>query len=376
LTLRGFGPKTQKKIAEAIEFFRAQDTRWLLPKAMQFAEMLREHLEELAGIEQVAVAGSIRRRLEIVRNVNLCIVASDLAVAAHSVMSVDFLDRAEQVDPTSIRAQSRTAMPVAVRLCTADEFPTALLFTTGSAPFVESIVAHAGRKGFVLAPEGLTRSGKRIALSSESEVFEKIGIATVEPELREEPPRNLRPRPRLIDVSDLRGAFHVHNTFSDGKATVYEMLEAASLLGLAYVGMSDHSPTAYYARGLTEERLAEQHAEIDQHARSFSSMRIFKGTESDILGNGDLDYPPEILAKLDFVVASVHSRFKMGSEEMTERILRAIRNPFTTFLGHLTGRRLLSREGYRVDYDAVFAAAAKEGVILEINGNPNRLDLD
>jgi DNA polymerase (family 10) len=377
LALRGFGPKTQQKIGESIEFLRSHRARFLLPKALAFAEMLREHVEQLDGIDQAAIAGSIRRRFEVVKDINLCLVARDLTAAAGAVRAVSFLERIEQIDARTLEAQSRTALPVRIHLCAPSEFATTFLFTTGSAAFVEALVQYAGRKGFVLEPEGLWKKSERIPLRSEEALFRALGVTPVEPELREEPPADWKtPARRLVDVSDLRGTFHVHSTFSDGKATILEMLDAARERGMAYVGLSDHSPTAAYAGGLTEERLAQQHAEIEKHRPAFVPMRIFRGTESDILMTGDLDYPPETLAKLDFVIASIHSRFKMTPQEMTARMLRALRNPFVTFLGHMTGRLLLSREGYKLDFDAVFEEAGRQGVIIEINGNPRRLDID
>lgn len=377
LTLRGFGPKTQQKIGEAIEFLRSHRARFLLPKALEFAEMLRQRVEQLEGIDQVAIAGSIRRRFEVVKDVNLCVAAANLERTWRELRSIRFLDRIEPIDERTIEGQSRTGLPVRLHLCRPQEFATTLLFTTGSAAFVDGLVDYARQKGFVLAPVGLSKRGRRIATGSEEALFGALGASPLEPELREEPPADwTAPAPRLVELADLRGTFHVHSTFSDGKATIYEMLDAASERGFAYLGLSDHSPSAAYAGGLTVERLDEQHAEIEKHRRAFAPMRVFRGTESDILMGGELDYPPQTLARLDFVIASIHSRFRMTPEQMTERILQALRNPFVTFLGHLTGRLLLSREGYKMDFDAVFEEAARQGVIIEINGNPHRLDID
>jgi DNA polymerase (family 10) len=377
LKLRNFGAKTQQKISDSIKFYRSHHTQFLLPTAFRYAESLVETLKASKGVEDVAIAGSLRRRLEVVGNANLCVVARDLETAASAVESLDFLDRMERSGDRVLSARSRLGLQVQFHLCGREELPTTLFFFTGTNAFTDRVVVHAKRKAFALTAEALEKNGKRVHLGTEEELFRALEIPFIAPELREEAPKSLRSAGRrLVEVADLQGTFHVHSTFSDGKATIYEMLDAASGRGLAYVGMSDHSPTAGYAGGLSEERLAEQHAEIEKHRKSFAPMRVFLGTESDILMDGSLDYPPEILAKLDFVVASVHSRFKMPKDEMTERMIRALRNPFTTFLGHPTGRLLLSRAGYELDFDAIFEEAGKNGVMIEINGNPHRLDLD
>ena len=191
--------------------------------------------------------------------------------------------------------------------------------------------------------------------------------------------RNGRPEDAFaaaLQVDQLRGTFHVHTTFSDGRNTVREMLEASRDRGFDYVGISDHSKAAYYAGGLTEERLREQQSEIARQEKGVSPMRVFRGSEADILPDGSIDYDRKTRRKFDFIVASVHSRFNMTPEEMTDRLLTALDDPDVTFLGHLTGRRLLTRDGYSMDFDRVFERAAERGVIMEINGNPQRLDLD
>jgi DNA polymerase (family 10) len=182
--------------------------------------------------------------------------------------------------------------------------------------------------------------------------------------------------PRLLERGDLRGAVHAHTTWSDGDASVGEMLDAALAAGLSWFGLSDHSPTAAYAGGLAVERLREQQAEIDREAVSRPGLDVLKGTESDILGDGALDYPEEVLRGFDFVVASVHSRFTLGRDEQTARVIAAVRNPFTSVLGHPTGRLLLGRKGFDLDVPAVIRACAAEGVAVELNCHPARLDLD
>ncbi|HEX6160490.1 MAG TPA: PHP domain-containing protein, partial [Thermoanaerobaculia bacterium] len=253
---------------------------------------------------------------------------------------------------------ARGEVDVFFHFSTPTEFGATVLRTTGSSEFVEAL-------------------GKLPKAKTEADVFEKLEIPYVEPERREDAAELKRKRrTRLVELDDLRGTFHVHTTFSDGRNTMREMLTAAKDRGFHYVGISDHSKAAYYAGGLTEERLKEQHAEIAALEPEVAPMRVFRGTEADILPDGTMDYGARILSRFDFVIASVHSQFQMEEEQMTERILRAMDDPHVTFIGHLTGRLLLSRSGYKVDYDRIFDKAAEKGVIIEINGNPRRLDVD
>jgi DNA polymerase (family 10) len=236
-----------------------------------------------------------------------------------------------------------------------------MLRTTGSSEFVAAFLERAGEH----------------AAAKEEELFRRARIPFIAPERRENADDlRLKKRRSLVEHSDLRGTFHVHTTWSDGRNTVLEMLSAARQRDFEYVGISDHSKAAYYAGGLTVERLREQQAEIDQRKGEVKPLRVFKGTEVDILSDGRIDYDDETLATFDFAIASIHSKFAMPKDEMTERILRALDNPFVTFLGHLTGRLLLSRDGYTMEFDRVFEKAAQRGVMIEINGNPRRLDID
>lgn len=354
--LKGFGAKTAEHILAGIEFARIRESQFLLPVGLEVAEVLRERLADIDEVEDAEVSGSIRRRLEVIRNVNLVVATRKFAVVAEKLAGL--VAGLAEVDAQTYKGTVRGEMDVFFHLTTPAEMGSTLLRTTGSAAFVEAF-------------------GKIPKAANEADAFRKAGFAFVEPERRETPDDlNVKKRPRLIALDDLRGTFHVHTTFSDGRNTVQEMLSAAHQRGWEYVGISDHSKVAYYAGGLTEERLKEQHAEIARHEKDVAPMRVFRGTEADILPDGTMDYGPKVLGQLDFVVASVHSQFQMNEEQMTERILRAMDDPTVTFLGHLTGRKLLSRAGYRVDYDRIFEKAAERGVIVEINGNPNRLDVD
>jgi DNA polymerase (family X) len=236
-------------------------------------------------------------------------------------------------------------------------------------------------KGFELKTNGLYCGKKLVASVAEEAIYEALGLQFIEPELREgrdEINRAAKNKlPDLVADQDLHGILHCHTTSSDGTETLETMAEATRKRGFEYFGVADHSQSAHYAGGLSLEEIAEQHREADRlNKRYGKSFRILKGIESDILADGSLDYPDGILDKFDFVVASVHSRFKMGKKEQTDRILKAIKNPHTTILGHMTGRQLQRRPGYEIDIDKILKACAEFGVAVEINAHPWRLDLD
>ena len=354
--LKGFGEKTQQKILEGISYARKRQSHFLLPYGLEVAESLRERIAEIDGVDAVEVSGSVRRRLEVIRNVNLAIATASATRVLKALEKL--VDRFEIVDPNTARGFALNEMEVLFHLGKRNGFGSLLFRTTGSKEFVEAF-------------------GDVPTAAEEDDVFRRAKVPVVAPERREttDDLRLKKPR-RLVELKDLRGTFHVHTTYSDGRHTVAEMLGAAHQRGFEYVGISDHSKVAYYAGGLNEERLKQQQAEIRKESKSVRPMRVFLGTEADILNDGAIDYGDETLGTFDFVIASIHSRFAMQKDEMTERIVRALQSPFVTFLGHLTGRKLLSRDGYTMEFDRVFEEAGRRGVMIEINGNPNRLDID
>ena len=381
--LRGFGPKTQTKIIEGIEKARRRESQFLLPIGLEVGERMRERLAKIKTVEDAEITGSVRRRLEVIRNVNIAISTRNPDKVVEQLQRI--VDRFDEIDERTFKGVLRGEMAVMFHLCAPDQFGTTIVETTGSREFVDALNQASGLGPRASDPPPSEARGPRPEAwpeawpeaRTEEEFFKNIGVPFVEPERRESADDLARKkRVKLVQPSDLRGTFHVHTTFSDGRNTVLEMLTAARDRGFDYVGLSDHSPAAFYAGGLTVERLRQQHAEIDEHEREVAPMRVFRGTEADILPNGSIDYGDEVLSTLDFVVASVHSRFNMPKDEMTDRILKALDDPYVTFLGHLTGRKLLSRDGYSVDFDRIFERAGERGVCIEINGNPNRLDLD
>lgn len=354
--LKGFGAKTAEHILKGVSFARLRQSSYLLPVGLEAGELLREKLADFDEVEDAEVSGSVRRRLEVIHNVNIVVATRKPAVVAQHLG--ELVADLEELDASTYKGMARGEMDVYFHLTSPAEFGSTLLRTTGSEEFIDAF-------------------GTITKAKTERDAFTKADIPFIEPERRETAEDlQVRKRPKLVEVAHLRGTFHVHTTFSDGRNTVAEMLSAAHSRGWDYVGISDHSPVAYYAGGLSEERLRQQHTEIAKEEKNFAPMRVFRGTEADILQNGTMDYGAKVLSKLDFVIASVHSSFTMQKDEMTERILHAMDDPYVTFLGHLTGRKLLSRDGYSVEFERIFEKAGERGVMIEINGNPNRLDLD
>ncbi len=251
---------------------------------------------------------------------------------------------------------------------------------TGSLSHWKAMTKRATALAFELNEQGVLQNGQPVGCKEEKDIFQALGIDFIPPELREDrgeiEAAEGHHLPRLICDQDIKGAFHVHSSFSDGAGSVQVMAEAARRMGFSYMGISDHSQSARYAGGLTLEKLRRQWEEVDRLNRETEGFHIFKGIESDILSDGSLDYDEEILKQFDFVIASVHSHFTMTEQEMTQRVIKALRNPYTTILAHPTGRLLLSREPYPINMTSVIDEAAGQGVAIELNAHPYRLDLD
>lgn len=372
-SLKGFGAKTAQKILDGVAWARKRESHFLLIDGLEAAGILLERLSAIESITDVEVTGAVRRRLEVITGVDLAIATDDrdATLAALTPLAAELEMESDEVARGVVRGE----ITARFHISSPDDFGANVLVSTGSDEFLDVLAAKMD--GFELRGHALYKGGRRIKARNEHELFEKVGIAFVDPERREDgEDLKRKKRAKLVDVPDLRGTFHVHTTWSDGRNSVGEMLGAASERGYEYVGLSDHSKAAHYAGGLTESDLEMQWREIDRESRAVAPMQVFRGTEADILPDGSIDYGDKTLSKFDFVVASVHSNFKMPKEEMTERMLLALDDPHVTFLGHMTGRLLLSREGYEVDYDRIFERAAKRGVVIEINGSPRRLDVD
>ncbi|MBI3999254.1 MAG: DNA polymerase/3'-5' exonuclease PolX, partial [Candidatus Omnitrophica bacterium] len=337
-------------------------------------------LRKSKDIIRLEVAGSLRRHKEIVHDIDI-LISTKRPISIHEVFtSYPPVDQVLAKGETKSSVILKSGLQADLRTVTDTEFPYALHHFTGSKEHNVTMRTLAKRMGLKISEYGIFKGNRLISCKDEADIFKVFGLKYIPPELREnmgeiESAKNGK-LPKLIEPKDIKGIFHVHSTYSDGMNSLEEMIRRAEKLGYEYVGISDHSKTAVYANGLSEERLKKQHKELDQLEKKFRKIRIFRGIESDILQDGSLDYSDKVLDSFDFVIGSIHSRFGMSEKEMTQRICRAMAHPRMTLLGHPTGRLLLGRAGYAFDYEAIFETASKTGVTIELNANPQRLDLD
>ena len=364
---KGFGLKTQEEIKKVLEFKMAADGKFLFAKAEPLVNEKHEKIS--AWLTQVehhalfAVAGEYRRLCEIIEEAVFVIGTENPDVLVTQLINFElgFVETSSNI----FAAETESGLNVKLFIVPRSNFYLDYFRLTGSENHVNQVLALAGNQIF----------------KTEEEIYEKAGLDFVVPELREdfgeiELAKNHQ-LPILITDKDLKGSLHNHSDWSDGVHTLEEMaLYCRDVLKLEYLGICDHSKSAFYAKGLNEQRVFAQHQQIDELNAKLAPFKIFKGIESDILYDGSLDYSEDVLKTFDFVVASVHSQLKMTEEKATERLIKAIENPYTTILGHPTGRLLLSRKGYDIDYKKVIDACAANGVVIEINANPLRLDLD
>lgn len=390
--LPGFGEKSQQKILDGLAAMQRFAERHLLPEAVEAAERLRQRLRGHPAVETVETAGSVRRRLETIGNLDLVASLRDGASETDRLAVVEFF----LSDPAMVEALERGPTKAAgivsggfradLRLVSGSELAPAWLHFTGSKEHTGALRDRSEARGWTLNEHGLFAGESRLPGSgSEEGIYRLLELAWMPPEAREgleeiETAERAFASglalPEPVTLADLRGTFHVHSTWSDGIASIPEMAAAAERLGWDYLGIADHSKAAAYAGGLDAERVRRQWEEIEAWNAAGRKPYLFKGTECDILVDGALDFDDELLAGFDYVVVSIHSRFSLPREAMTERLVRAVSHPRVTFLGHATGRLLLMRDGYAFDLEAVLDAAAANGVIVELNANPHRLDLD
>mgnify|MGYP001555649854 CR=1 FL=1 len=393
-TLEGFGEKSQEKILEGIRNREKYGRRHLWIEAWEVAEPLLAGLRKLPQVKRAEHAGSLRRRMETVGDLDFLVATNDPKPVAD--WFVQWPDVVEVTANGETKASVRLASGIQadLRLVPPEQFVFALHHFTGSKDHNVQMRHRALGQGLSMSEWGLVPAegegtakqkaedrGRKTDIETEEQLFKKLGLHFIPPELREGmgeiEASEKGMLPVLVAEADIRGVFHNHTTASDGHNTLEEMTAAAQALGLDYLGIADHSKSSVQARGLDEARLAEQVATIQRlNASGKYKTHVFTGTECDILPDGRLDFSDEVLATLDYAVVSVHSVFKQGTEEMTKRIIRAIENPHTTMLGHLTGRLLLQREGYTVDVEKIIDAAIANRVVIELNASPWRLDMD
>jgi DNA polymerase (family 10) len=376
--LKGFGQKTQQTILEALEFSAQSRGKLLYPQAEELANDLRQRLQDALSTEQVAVVGEVRRRLETVETVAL-VAATAQPTKAHAQLNAleGLTADLHRSGPFAWRGTAtESGVKVEVLLVSKEDYTNQVFLQSAAEKHLSEPLAEAPRG----QPNTLRQLLKRERFYQEAAIYEKVGLQYVEPEMREGLGEltlaKAHKLPKLLEDADLRGSLHNHSNYSDGSHSLREMATFLRDQGYQYLGICDHSQAAHYANGLSVERVRQQQQEVDQLNQELAPFRIFKGIESDILSDGALDYPPAVLETFDFIVASVHSNLRMEKQKATTRVLRAIENPYCTMLGHPTGRLLLRREGYPLDHKAIIDACAQHQVIIEINANPWRLDLD
>ena len=381
--VKGIGAKTAKKILTGIAFVRESGVLALYHTAIREAQGLLNSVRSHPDVVVAEIAGSLRRRREVAADVDIVAgCARSPGAVAESFTRLEGIQTATTTTGgTSVTLRFVTGTKLDLYCVNPEGFPVALWRATGSADHVERVQQRFAARSVLVDGDALVDAqGRRLACPDEAALYAAAGLSWVPPELREGlgevDAAGADALPTLIEPDDIRGVLHCHTLYSDGKASVAEMADAARAKGWSYIGISDHSQAAFYAGGVSRERMLDQFDEIDALNAGAGGFRVLKGVEADILADGRLDYDEDLLGRFDFVIASIHSRFKMDGAAMTERVLQAMDDPHTTILAHPTGRLLLSRQPYDLDIEAVLQKAVDVGVAIEINADPKRLDLD
>ena len=363
---KGFGEKTQTNIQDNIEFYFRNEGIFLFQQVETVFSQINTYLEKIFFPEVINVTGAYRRQESTINEIEFVVAATNELVK----------QKMQSANPPEILEE--TATSILFKLTNGLK----LRFYTGDkASFTERLFNTTGSEEFITAFKQKYPAAKYAATDNiDRPVFDNVGIQYIEPFLRENvsiiDAAVTSSIPDVIQPTDIKGIIHSHSNWSDGSNTLEEMAKAAMVQGFEYLVISDHSKSAFYANGLTEERIQQQHLQIDELNSKFTSFKIFKSIESDILNDGNLDYSNSILSTFDLVIASIHSNLKMTEEKAMLRLIKAIENPYTTILGHLTGRLLLSRKGYPVDHKKIVDACAANNVVIELNAHPSRLDID
>jgi DNA polymerase (family 10) len=382
VNLHGFGAKTQEKILKGIEFVKKHKGEFLFGDVYPLAMRIKEGFEGLVAPGFAEVCGSIRRRKEVVHDLDILVAGDDPAALSRHFASMPDVEEIIAEGDTKTSCRLSSGIEADLRVVGAESWACALVYFTGSKEHNVKLRGIAKRKGYKLNEYGLfpVDEERPVPLATEEEVYNFFGLAYIPPELREDmgeiEAAQAGTLPNLVTLQDIRGTFHVHTERSDGVDPLPRIVEGAKRLGYSYVGITDHSKSAYYAGGLKREDVLGQWEEIDRLNAADDGFRIFKGIESDILPDGSLDYDDELLEGFDFIIVSVHSSFGMKREDMERRLIRAMAQPLPIVLGHPTGRLLLSRDGYDIDMHTIIDAAAEYHAIIELNASPYRLDID
>ena len=377
--LPGFGEKTEQKIVEAAQAHLSQARRFKLAVAAQYADAFTTYLRRVKGVERVDVAGSFRRMRETVGDIDILVTAEEASGVMDRFTAYEEVKEVLASGPTRGSVVLKAGIQVDVRIIPKDSYGAALVYFTGSKAHNIAIRRIAQEKGLKINEYGVFKADRRIAGETEESVYKAIGLPWIAPELREDrgevEAALAGTLPRLIELSDLRGDLHAHSKASDGHNTIREMAQAAQGAGLEYVAITEHSRRLTVAHGLDPVRLAKQGVEIDRLNHELKGITVLKGIEVDILEDGTLDLPDSVLAGLDIVVAAVHSKFDLPRAKQTQRILTALDNPVVSILAHPSGRLIEEREPYDVDMQKIIRKAKANGIALEVNAHPERLDL-
>ena len=379
--LKGFGAKKEENILKAIEERRSRSTRFLLGEVLPVIQGMLTYMGDCPAVRRVEMAGSARRRKETVGDLDVLVSSTEPEKVTAHFVSMPPIERVLAQGPTKSTVVLESMLQVDLRVIPPGSYGAALQYFTGSKEHNVKLRTIGVKAGYKLNEYGLFRRGndELVAAEDEARIYEALGMRWIPPELREntgEIEAAMEDRlPDLVTLDDVRGDLHVHTEWSDGHASIEEMAAKAAEMGFEYIAVTDHTRALGIAKGLDDERLMEQMAEVRRVDEEHPEIRVLAGTECDILRDGRLDISDEVLAELDWVVAAVHSGFKTEEQAMTNRVIEAIRNEYVDTLAHPTGRLIQRRSPYALDLDAVFEAAAERGVMMEINCYPERLDL-
>ena len=376
----GFGPKAEENARAALEAGARPQPRLLLSKTLEVADALVSAIREHPAAERVEIAGSARRWAESCKDLDIVATATDPQALAEAFAALPLIGEAHHVGTAGVRAVTHNGLPIDFRIVPPENFGNLLQHFTGSGKHNEALRTAAVKRGFNVSEYGVIHDGETHACATEEEVYELIGLEFIPPELRENRGELDAARkgelPELLQLSDIRGDLHMHTVASDGRFTIEQMAEAARARGYEYIAITDHSATHGFGNDVSPDQLRRQIELVHQADAAIDGIHILAGTETNVLPDGTLDYDDELLGQLDWIVASLHSSFRIGEKEQTERMIRAMEHPLVDLIGHPTGRLIERRAPYALDIDAVAEAAVRTGTFLEINANPDRRDLN
>ena len=382
--LFGFGEKTEKNILEGIEFLKRSKGRFLLGEILPKAKEVYEKLENLKEVEKVDMAGSVRRRKETIGDLDFLVISKSPSKVMDFFVSLPGVVKVWGKGATKASVRLKEGYDMDIRVLSAKQYGTALQYFTGSKEHNIALRKIAIDKGYKLSEYGLFSGSRMIAGATEEEIYHKLGMAWVSPEMREdhgEVEAALNEKlPQLVELKDIKGDLHVHSSWDGGVNSIKELAEAAMAIGYEYIGIADHTKFLRIEHGLNERQLKRRNQEIDKINEGFKNkdlrFKILKGCEANIMADGSIDINNKTLAELDYAIAGIHSQMKMSREQMTQRMIRAMRNPHVDIISHPTGRILKRREEFEIDFEKILKVAKEVGTILEINAYPERLDLN